>query len=279
MKKAWKKSGRKRIKANNRERRRYGSDLTTIQWLVIKPLIPDSKKGGRPRTTDIREVMNAILYRLKNGCTWENLPKNFPNYKTVFDYYRQWSLDGVIEKIHALLRSQVREKAGKAGTPTAGVIDSQSVETTEQGGHRGYDAGKKVNGRKRHILVDTLGMMWGRVVHEANIQDRDGAKLLFWNVMQVLSSLLLIWADGGYAGPLLQEWLQKQNWGWTLEIVKRSDDVKGFKVLPHRWIVERTFGWWNSYRLLAKEYERSTKSSETDLDLVMIHIMVRRLAA
>jgi putative transposase len=242
-------------------------------------LIPEVKKGGRPRTTDIREVLNGIFYRLKNACSWENLPKDFPPHKTVSRYHREWSLDGTTEKLHAALRTLVRQKAGKAETPTAGIIDSQSVKTTEQGGARGYDAGKKVNGRKRHICVDTLGMMWARVVHEAGIQDRDGAKLVFWMLMRVLSSLLLVWADGGYAGPILQEWLKTQNWGWILEIVKRSDDTKGFKVLPHRWIVERTFGWWNSYRFLAKEYEHSTKSSESNLDLVMIHVMLRRLAA
>ncbi len=152
---------RKRKRSRVTKKKRYTSDLTTAQWLVIKPLIPEAKPGGRPRSTNIREMLNGIFYRLKNACSWGNLPKDFPPNKTVSRYHREWTLDGTFEKIHAALRTMVRQKAGKADTPTAGVIDSQSAETTEQGGARGYDAGKKINGRKRHILVDTLGMMWG----------------------------------------------------------------------------------------------------------------------
>ena len=278
MEREAKKKHRKRKRSVKAKKKRYTSDLSDKQWKVIEPLLPAAKPGGRPRTSNIREVLNGMFYRLKNACSWENLPKDFPPHKTVSRYHREWTLDGTIETIHSALRTLVRQKAGKVDTPTAGIIDSQSAKTTEQGGVRGYDAGKKINGRKRHILVDTLGMMWGRVIHEASIQDRDGAKLVFLMVMQVVNSLLLVWADGGYAGQLV-EWVKTRQWGWQLEIVKRTDDIKGFKVLPHRWIVERTFGWWNSYRFLAKEYEHSTKSSESNLDLVMIHIMLRRLAA
>jgi putative transposase len=242
-------------------------------------LIPAAKPNGRPREANIREVLNAIFYRLKNGSTWRNLPKDFPPFKTVYHYFREWTLDGTIEKIHDILRRAVRKQAGKPETPTAGSIDSQSVKTTSNGGARGYDAGKKTKGRKRHICVDTLGLIWSLVVHEAHIQDRDGAKLVFLHLMKTISTILLIWADGGYAGPLLLGWLQQRSWDWKLEIVKRTDDMKGFVLLPHRWIVERTFGWLESYRLLAKEYEKSVTSSQSNIYMAMIQIMVRRLEA
>ena len=218
----------------------------------------------------------AFSTALRTLVLGKTFPKIFPPHQTVFRYYRQWSLEGTIEKIHDVLRRQVRVKAGKQETPTAGIIDSQSVENDSKRGHRGDDAGKKVKGRKRHILVDTLGLIWGLVVHEGNIQDRDGAKLVFFAAMKTLTTLLLVWADGGYAGKLI-EWVQEQHWGFALEIVKRSDDMTGFVVLPHRWIVERTFAWLDNYRLLSKEYEYSPESSQSDIYLAMIHLMLRRL--
>jgi putative transposase len=198
-----------------------------------------------------------------------------PPWKTVYHYFRLWRKDGTWERINSALRVEVRVAAGREPEPSAAVIDSQSVKTTETPGVRGYDAGKKVNGRKRHLLVDTLGLVLMVVVHAANIQDRDGARLLLEKARGRFPRLRLIWADGGYTGKLV-DWV-KTLCLWVLEIVKRSDDVKGFQVLPHRWVVERTFGWLGRYRRLSKDYEGLPESSEAMIYIAMIHLMVRRL--
>jgi putative transposase len=203
------------------------------------------------------------------------LPHDLPPWKTVYHYFRLWRKDGTWERIHSALRVEVRVTAGREPEPSAAVMDSQTVKTTETPGVRGYDAGKKVNGRKRHLLVDTLGLVLMVIVHAANIQDRDGAKLLLERVQGRFPRLRLIWADGGYAGKLI-DWV-KTVFNWVLEIVKRSDDVKGFQVLPHRWVVERTFGWLGRYRRLSKDYEGLPESSEAMIYIAMIHLMVRRL--
>lgn len=204
------------------------------------------------------------------------MPHDLPAWYNVYHYFRQWQKDGTWQKINDALRRDVREQAGREAEPSAAILDSQSVKTTEVAGPRGYDAGKKINGRKRHILVDTMGLLLMVVVHAASIQDRDGAKLVLDKIAKRLPRLKLIWADGGYAGQLI-DWV-KATCGWVLEIIKRSDDIKGFKVLPRRWVVERTFGWLGRYRRLSKDYEGLPECSESMVYITMTRVMLRRLA-
>lgn len=260
----------------NSGRESYATDLTDAQWELIAPFVLPETGGGRPRTTNVREVVNAIFYVVRSGCAWHLLPHDFPPSGTVYDYFRRWQRDGTWELIHQTLRDQVRIQAGRQTEPTAATIDSQSVKTNEQGGIDGYDAGEKVRGRKRHLLVDVMGMVLAVVVHSAGIQDRDGAKLVLDRVRNRYAKLKLIWADGGYAGNLVG-WT-KESCGRELEIVKRNDDLKGFHVLPRRGVVERTFGWLGRYRRLSKDYEFHPETSETVVHIAMINLMVRRLA-
>jgi len=247
----------------------------------IQGLLPKAKKGGRHRTTNLREVVNAIFYLIRGGISWQMLPKDFPPCKTVYDYFRKWRLHGVWKAIHDRLRTQVRLQAGRKAQPTAGIIDSQSVKTTSVGGTaRGFDAGKKIDGRKRHILVDTLGLLLVVVVHAGSIQDRDGARLVLQQLAHQFTRLVLVWADGGYAGQLVNWVNQLRTYRRVrLEIVKRSDQQKGFVLLPKRWIVERTFGWLVRFRRLSKDYERLPETSETMIYLAMIRLMLGRLAS
>jgi putative transposase len=260
------------------KRQPYPTDLTEQQWNLLAPLIPPVKTGGRPARYERREIVSAIFYQMRGGAAWRMLPHDLPPWGITYYYFRLWRKDGSWERIHDQLRGEVREAAGREREPSAGCLDSQSVKTTERGGVHGYDAGKKVNGRKRHVLVDTMGLVWLLAVTAASVQDRDGARRLLLVLAVRMKRLRVIWADGGYAGALV-DWVRSlRKWGkLRLELVHRSAQGKGFQRLPHRWIVERTFGWFNRWRRLSKDYEYLTETSETTIRVVMIHLMTRRL--
>lgn len=257
----------------------YTSDMTDEQWEIIRPLVAHERSGpGRPLELDLRSVVNAIFYLVRTGCQWDDIPKSYPNHNSVYYHYRKWTEDETWRGINDALRHREREEQGRNAEPTAAIIDSQSAKTTEVGGERGYDAGKKVNGRKRHIVVDTLGNLIEVVVHAANIQDRDGAMLVLYKLSETTkASIQKIWADGGYAGQLV-EWV-RENLDIVLEIVAKDPDQKGFKVLPRRWVVERTFAWLGRFRRLSKDYEHLSSNSESIVYIASIHTMLRRLTA
>jgi putative transposase len=254
---------------------RYTSDLTPSEWNLISYCFPKASNFGRPREYSYLEIFNGILYVNKTGCQWRNVPKDLPPWGSVYHYYRTWTRSALLPQIHAHLREQVRLEAGKKRQPTAAILDSQTIKSSETSSERGYDAGKKINGRKRHLLVDTMGLMLMVMVLPANVQDRDGARRMLNRFSGIYKALRLIWADGGYAGQLVS-WV-KGHLGCLLEIVKRSDDVRGFKVLPRRWVVERTFGWFGRYRRLSRDYERLASSGEVMVYLAMTRLMLRRL--
>jgi len=253
----------------------YPTDLSDRHWDCIKDLIPAAKAGGRPRTLDLRQLINAMLYIVVSGVQWRMLPKDYPKWQTVYHYFRIWRDDGTWQRIHDTLRAAVRRKAGRHKHPTAGCLDSQSVKTTAVGGIRGYDKGKNVNGRKRHLLVDTVGLVLAVVVTSAAISDAAGARLLFARMSGACKKLRRIWVDGPYRGKLV-DWVVDHCW-FVLQPVLRSDKLKGFVVLPRRWVVERTFAWLTHCRRLSKDYEALPASSEAMIYIAMTRVMLRRL--
>ena len=257
-------------------KRIYETDITDNQWEMIKDFFPIPEKMGRPKTYSPREILNGIFYLDKTGVHWRLLPKDFPPWGTVYHYFSLWTKNGLLDFLHEKLREGVRASEGREIKPTAAIIDSQSTKGTDTTGDPGYDGGKKIKGSKRHILVDTLGLILVVVVHSAAIQDRDGADMVFEKFSEKKNQRLeLVWADGGYSGELVER--TEINHDFEIEVVKRTDEIKGFKVLPWRWVVERTFSWLDRNRRLSKNYERKNEHAESLIKVAMIKLMLNRL--
>jgi len=283
-------------------RRAYLTDLSDGEYAYLEPHLPTPLHPGRPRVHALREILDAIFYAVRSGCQWRLLPYEFPPWQTAYHYFRLWRLDGTWEGLNAALRDRLRERAGRDPEPSAGIIDSQSAKTTGVGGERGYDGAKKINGRKRHLLVDTQGLVLRAKVHTAELQDRAGVPLLLEGVAEQFPRLEHVWVDQGYTGSA-KRWIEAEL-GWTVEVVKHppkprgawvplgtGDDPRPFEwrrlppertgfrgVLPRRWVVERTFGWLGQSRRLSKDYERLSETSESLVYAAMTRIMARRLA-
>jgi len=263
-------------------RRRYPSDMSDAEWALIAPLLPvpawATGRGGRPEKHCRRAVVDAIRYVVHNGCVWRALPADFPPWRTVYGLYLRWNTCGAVTALHGALREQARQAMGRHATPTAAVIDSQSIRgaPTVPRASRGWDNAKKINGRKRHIAVDTSGLLLGVVITAASVQDRDAARPLLWNTHRACRGVRLVWADAGYHAGKLATWATALK--MTLQIVARHDPHT-FQVLPRRWVVERTFAWISKHRRTTRDYEHLPASHEAMILWAMIALMTRRLAA
>jgi putative transposase len=257
----------------------YPTDLSQEQWERLQPLLPKPKRRGRPRT-DLRRIFNGLLYFVRAGCAWRLLPHEFGPWKTVYGYFRSWKRARLWEFIHDVLRGCVRVQAGKRTRPTAAILDSQTVRSSDHAGARGYDGAKKIKGRKRHILVDTLGLLLAVCVTPADVAEREGARTLLGPALRWFRWLRCLWADQGYTGEEFAAWVAAHRKTGTLrlEVVPRLQTQRGFVVLAKRWIVERTFGWFMKHRRLVRDYETKTEHAEACIYIVMIGIMLRRLA-
>jgi transposase len=264
---------------------RYASDVTEAEWRMIEPRLPAPRRLGRPRKTALLAVVNALFYIARTGCQWRMLPGDFPHYSTVQRYFYAWRDDGTLQRINFELLLQARETAGREPSPSAGVIDSQSVKNhrerravrlrRRQEGQKPAPA--KAGGRKRHILTDTLGLLVEAAIHPADVQDRDGAVLVIQDLYDLFPWLRHLFADGAYAGQKLRDALAKFG-NWTVQIVRRSDQAAGFEIIPRRWVVERTFAWLNRNRRLAKDFEASIASAKAWLLIASVQLLVKRVA-